>query len=96
MYKLTDDFNTMYELGNIKYTTDTNNVTFEKEVNYYDEVMPVIENLFNRYYKVLNASKFKPELTEKWGKHILTIAAYRQPNTQKLKELPKLNTMVKN
>jgi len=77
LYKLTDDFNTMFQLGNIKYTLDTNNDFFEKEVNYYDEVMPLIDNLFNKYYKILNASKFKATLTEKWGNHILNIAKYK-------------------
>lgn len=77
LYKLNDDFNTMFELGNIKYTLDTNNEAFEKEVNYYDEVMPVVESLFNSYYKVLNASKFKTALTKKWGEHIINIAAYK-------------------
>jgi len=77
MYKLNDDFNTMHQLAAIKYTMDTNNETFEKEVNYYDEVMPKIEDLFNRYYKILNVSKFKTVLKKKWGEHILNIAAYR-------------------
>jgi len=77
LYKLVDSFSTMHELSYIKYTTDTKNESFEKEVHYFDEVLPSFSDLINEYYKVLNDSKFKTELNEKWGNHLLNIAEYK-------------------
>lgn len=97
LYKLYDSFSTMHELSYIKYTTDTKNESFEKEVDYFDEVMPSIYKLFDNYYKVLNESKFKSELNKKWGDHILNVAAYRVKGfdpviMDDMKETSKLST----
>ncbi len=76
VYKKRDRFDTMFQLANIKYTTDTADKTLEEEVNYFNTVSPKFKDLVNRFYAALNKSKFKKELQEKWGTHLLNIAEY--------------------
>ncbi len=76
IYKKRDSFDTMFQLANIRYCTNTRNETYLKEVGHLDEIMPRFEDLVNQFYIVLNQSKFKGEISKKWGKHILDIAKF--------------------
>lgn len=76
VYKKRDEFDTMFQLANIKYTIDTNDKNLEEEVNYFNTISPKFKDLVNRFYRALNQSKFKEELQKKWGTHIFNIAEY--------------------
>lgn len=77
LYRLRDKFDTMYQLANIKYTTDTANDEFQKEVDFYNSAMPTVEDLITQYYKTLIHATFKKELQAKWGKFIFDLATYK-------------------
>lgn len=77
LYELRDEFDTMYQLANIRYTTDTANQDYQKEVDYYNEVLPTAEKLITEFYKVLVDARFKKELQEIFGQHIFDMALYK-------------------
>jgi len=74
--KIRTEFSSMNALSYIKFTTDTNNDTFQKEVDYFDEINPVYHNLIKDYYKALLQSEFKDEHSKKWDGHLITIAEF--------------------
>lgn len=64
----------MFELVLIRYSIDTRDSFYEKENEFVDETMPILQGLITKYYEVLVKSKFRSELEQKWGKQIFTIA----------------------
>lgn len=64
----------MFELVLIRYSIDTRDSFYEKENEFVDETMPILQGLITKYYEALIKSKFRNELEEKWGKQIFTIA----------------------
>ncbi|MEZ5007718.1 MAG: M3 family oligoendopeptidase [Chitinophagales bacterium] len=77
LYQLRDEFDTMYQLANIRYTLDTANETYQKEVDYFDEVLPTTEKLITEFYEALVNATFKKELTDQYGQHIFDMALYK-------------------
>ncbi len=75
--KKRDDFETMYQLAYIRYTTDTTNETLKDEANYFDEVNPLYDKMKNQTYEALINAKYKNELETKWGQHIFDLAALK-------------------
>lgn len=55
-------FNTAYSLAYCRFTLNTNDSFYEKEMEYYDEVMPLANEETVRYGNAMLASKFRPEL----------------------------------
>ncbi len=74
--KLRDDFDTMFQLSNIKFSRDTEDKSIEKEVEYFNEVMPRAIKMTDQFYAVLNEAKFKDGLIDRWGEHIFNLSAY--------------------
>ena len=72
--ELRSDFETMEQLVLIRHTVDTNDLFYEEEQTYFDEVTPLYQGLISRYYQSLVHSKFRPALEEKWGKQLFTNA----------------------
>ncbi len=77
LYRLRDDFSTMTQLAEIKYTTDTSNAQYEKEVNFFGEAKPINEKLVMRYYRALSKATYKDQLKHKWGKHLFDLASFK-------------------
>ncbi len=75
IYKKRDQFFTNYELAYIRFTQDTSNDFYQKEVNYFDKISPKHEHLIHQFYETLLQCPYKKEIEQKWGKHILDLAA---------------------
>lgn len=71
---LRNNFETMSVLVNVRYTVDTTDEFYSKEMEYIDEVTPIFEGLVTEFYKVLIVSDYRSELENKWGKHLFNIA----------------------
>ncbi|MBK8982722.1 MAG: M3 family oligoendopeptidase [Ignavibacteria bacterium] len=71
---LRNHFYTMKVIAFINYTIDTENKNFEAEQDYFDETEPVFNDIETEYYRELVNSKFREELSRKYGKHLFEIA----------------------
>lgn len=67
-YKFIGDVSTTYTLASIRHSIDTADEFYEKENDFYDEVMPLISNFENAYAKVLFESPYRDYLEEKISK----------------------------
>lgn len=65
---------TMYNLAYIRHTIDTQDKYYDEEKNYWNEYLPLYEELNSVFYKALVQSKFRAELEEKLGKQFFTLA----------------------
>ncbi|ODA42865.1 M3 family oligoendopeptidase [Desulfosporosinus sp. BG] len=72
--ELRSEFETLEQLVIIRHTVDTNDLYYEEEQAYFDEVTPIYQGLISRYYQSLVNSKFRQALEEKWGKQLFTKA----------------------
>lgn len=66
-YELVDRVSTLYTISHIRYDVDTSDTYYEKEHEYYDEKMPVFQNLVLAYEKKLYASPYREYLVGKIG-----------------------------
>ncbi len=66
-YHFTNDMMTNMVLASIRHGIDTTDAFYEQENDYYDEIMPLIQNYENTYAKVLYESPYRAELEEKLG-----------------------------
>lgn len=69
-----NDLGTMFNLCYIRHSIDTNDEFYKQEQDYMDEIQPEIEGLATKYYQALVESPFRPELEEKWGKQLFSLA----------------------
>ena len=74
MNNLRNEFETMKIIAFINYSNDTNNAESTLEQDYFDNCSPIFSENINKYYKVLQNSKFKEQLIEKYGKQLFTVA----------------------
>jgi len=74
LYCQRDDYSTMFELANIRYTIDTNSEIYIKEVEYFNAISPKFENLIHEFYQILNESEHRHGVQKKYGKHILDLS----------------------
>lgn len=68
-------FDSMNQIAAIRYTQDTTNVHYVAEQKFFDEQLPVFQELEAKFYESLISSSFKAELQEQWGKQLFDIAA---------------------
>ena len=54
-------------LADIRFTQNTADPFYKGEMDYYDEVYPIIQNDLTKYYRVMLESPFRKELEEKLG-----------------------------
>lgn len=66
-YGLIDKTQTLTTLAHIRHDIDTKDSFYETEQNYYDEMMPLIENLSLDYCRELFQSPYRTYLEEKIG-----------------------------
>lgn len=66
-YKLKDKIETMSTMAGIRHDMNTADEFYNKEQDYYDSIMPKIQNMTAAYKKHLYDSKFRPYLEEKIG-----------------------------
>lgn len=72
--QLRDNFESMFELVQIRHSVDTTDDIYEKEQDFFDENSPVYEGLVSEFYHALVNSTFRQELEAKWGKQLFRIA----------------------
>ena len=68
--KLRNYLDTMQTLVSIRHSIDTTDEFYDKENEYMDEISPILFSFTNDFYKALVNSKFKKELTQKYGKFL--------------------------
>ncbi|WLR42660.1 M3 family oligoendopeptidase [Bacillus carboniphilus] len=73
-YKIYRNVHSMFSLGFIRHSINTNDAYYEAEQDYIDEFSPKFQDLFSSFYKELIQSTFRPQLEEKWGKHLFDLA----------------------
>ena len=66
-YSLSDRVITLYTIAHIRYDIDTSDEFYEKEHKYYDEKMPMFQNMMLEYAKKLYNSPYREYLLEKIG-----------------------------
>ncbi len=65
--KLTEEVQTQMTIISVKYSIDTRSEANQKAQDAIDDLGPQFQALYNRYYKAVLGSKFRPELEEKLG-----------------------------
>lgn len=71
---LREEFSTMYNLCYIRHTANTGDEFYAQENAYFDQNLPLYEELSNRLFKALLSTPFRKELEEKTGKQLFTLA----------------------
>lgn len=72
--QLRTEFESMYTISSIRHSINTKDRFYEEENNYFDDRYPELSEYTNQYYKALANSKFRPQLAEKFGEQLFTIA----------------------
>jgi M3 family oligoendopeptidase len=91
IYQLRDSFQTMYNLAYIRHSGDTTDAFYETENNFFDEQLPVFEELKTNFYRELLVSKWRSALEEEHGNQLFAIAelslrTFRPEIIEKLQE----------
>lgn len=91
IYRLRAAFQTMYNLAYIRHSSDTTDAFYEAENNFFDEQLPVFEELKINFYRTLLASPWRADLEEEHGKQLFAIAelslvTFRPEIIEKLQE----------
>jgi M3 family oligoendopeptidase len=73
--ELRTEFITMSKFASIKYTMKTTDKFYEGEQKYFDETLPLYNELLHEFYSSLINSKYRKKLEEKFGKHLFEIAS---------------------
>ncbi len=64
-------FQTMYTLAYIRYTINTQDEFYSKEQEEFDKFLPEFQEISTRLSEIRLNTKFRPEIVEKFGHHIL-------------------------
>ncbi len=67
-YELNDRVSTQYVISYIRHDVDTTDEFYDKEHSYYDEQLPVYNNVAQEYQKLLYESPYRDYLESKIGK----------------------------
>ncbi|MCB9226144.1 MAG: M3 family oligoendopeptidase [Chitinophagales bacterium] len=74
--KINAHVDTAMNIAYVRNSINTEDAFYDAEKSYFDENMPVISDLNFEYYKALNASKYRKNLEEEFGKQLFTIAEF--------------------
>ncbi len=74
LVRLREEFSTMYNLCYIRYTSNTEDAYYAEENDYFDQSLPIYEELSNKMFKAMLESPFRDALEEKTGKQLFTLA----------------------
>ena len=66
-YALSDRVSTLYTIAHIRYDIDTSDEFYEKEHEYYDEMLPMFESMALKYARKLYQSPYREYLEKKIG-----------------------------
>lgn len=68
------EFDSMYNICVIRHTIDTNDKFYEEENSFFDQQLPIFNDLTTRFYSALVDSKYRNQLEDKFGKQLFVIA----------------------
>ena len=74
IYRLRAEFQTMYNIAYIRHSGDTRDSFYEAENSFFDEQLPVFEELKTDFYRSLLDSTWRPQLEATYGKQLFAIA----------------------
>lgn len=72
--RISNDFSTQSNLAYIRASINTNDLFYQDERAYIDEIQPMYQALETDYYQALVTSPFRPQLEDKWGIQLFLIA----------------------
>ncbi len=92
---LRSQFDSMFNIASIRHSLNIEDKDFETEQNYFDQNGPEFQALIHDYYRALVKSKFRAELSEKYGKQLFAIAelTLKTFDTVILEDLKRENTL---
>ncbi|MDO4522794.1 MAG: M3 family oligoendopeptidase [Eubacteriales bacterium] len=67
-YDFKEDIETNMTIAQIRHDIDTTDAFYEKENDFYDEVLPILRNLENEYAKILYESPYRETLEQRLGR----------------------------
>ena len=96
-YKFTGEANSNYTIASIRHDIDTTDEFYEKENDYYDEILPTWQNFDVAYSRVLYESPFRDYMESKIGKVVfknieISLKAFDEKLIPLLQEENALNT----
>lgn len=68
-----DKLETNMSLCSTRFNINTNDKYYALEQDYIDEISPIIQGLYNDYYKAVYNAKYKDEIIKEFGKNIYDI-----------------------
>jgi len=74
LIQLREEFSTMFNLCHIRHTSNIGDDFYTGENDYFDQSLPIYEELSNKMFKAMLDSKFRQELEQKTGKQLFTLA----------------------
>lgn len=69
-----NDFKSMQVLAQLRKNLGIDKGFYCKEIDYYDEAEPILENLVSDFYRVLTTSKYEERLRNKYGNKLFDLA----------------------
>lgn len=69
-----NEFTSMRVLSELRNNLGVDKEFYGREMDYYADTEPILDNLVCEYYKALNNSKFKVTLKEKYGSNLFDLA----------------------
>lgn len=92
---LRNKIETLSNIASIRYSINTLNKLYQEEKSYWDEYMPLYEELNSCFYNAIANSKFKYDLKEEFGEQFFTIVDYSLKSFSKeiIKELQEENKL---
>ncbi|MCC0642790.1 MULTISPECIES: M3 family oligoendopeptidase [unclassified Clostridioides] len=92
---LRNKIETLSNISSIRYSINTLDKLYQEEKNYWDEYMPLYEELNTYFYNAIANSKFKSNLKKEFGEQFFTIVDYSLKSFSKeiIKELQEENKL---
>ena len=69
-----EDVDTAMSLARIRQTIDTRDAFYDGESSFFDQNVPRYQALVDEYYRALLASRFRPQLENRFGKRLFALA----------------------
>ncbi len=70
--KMSSDIETMVTLAQIRHSINTNDEFYDAEKTFFDENIPILQDIGLRVAKALVSSKYRQELEEHFGKYLFS------------------------
>ena len=91
------EYHSYAAMASLNFSRDINNKDAKEEKDYYDSIGPDMIEIGDSFEKAVNQSKYKDELSKKWGEKFLTdIETSLKTFDPKIKEMLKDETDLRN